>query len=132
MSKHNAGLEGPVGSWNDGLPRQHNEAGHIVTVVLDAIEQDAHLVKLGCPRTGYGRRVAEAVEGNELGGTGRVIESLAGDIEAELGERQLALGKRLRVADHPIQILFSHARKRQEAMMNRQLNLPNNVKPVVK
>ncbi|RWW61459.1 hypothetical protein BHE74_00031467, partial [Ensete ventricosum] len=124
-----AGLEGAVGAGDDGLPRQHHEPRHVAAVVLDPVRQHLQPVQLRRPGRRDCRRVPQAFAGHVLRGAGRVVEGLAGDVEAEASESELALGQRLRVAHHPGEVLLAHARERQQAVVHRELHLPHDVEP---
>jgi hypothetical protein len=130
VREHDAGLEGAVGARHDGLPRQHHEPRHVAAVVLDAVGEHLHPVELGGAGGRDGGRVAEPVGGHVLGCAGRVVEGLAHDVEAHLGERVLALRQRLRVADDAGEALLAHPREREEAVVDRELHLADDVEAV--
>jgi hypothetical protein len=130
VREHDAGLERPVGARDDGLPRQHDEAGDVAGVVLDAGCEDLEAVELGGARGRDGGGVPEPPRGDVLGGARGVVEGLAGHVEAHGVERQLALRQRLRVGDDPGEQLPSHPGEREEAVVDGELDLPDDVEAV--
>jgi len=130
VRENNAGLERTVGAGNDGLSGQHHEARHVARVVLDAVRHHVQSVELrrACARDGGG--VAEVVSGYELRCAGGVVDGLARHVEAELGERVLALRERLRMRDYAREEVLANAGEREEAVVDRELDLADDVETV--
>ena len=91
-----ASLEGPVGVWDDGLPRKHDEAGDVAGIILDAVGKHLEAVELGGMGGGDDGGVTEPARGDVLSGAGGVIEGLVGNVELRGVESELALHERLR------------------------------------
>eukprot|EP00268_Persea_americana_P058205 TRINITY_DN7020_c0_g1_i1.p2 TRINITY_DN7020_c0_g1~~TRINITY_DN7020_c0_g1_i1.p2 ORF type:complete len:320 (-),score=41.53 TRINITY_DN7020_c0_g1_i1:261-1220(-) len=125
-----AGLEGPVRAWYDGLAREHHEPRHVARVVLDPVRKDLEPVQIRGTGASDSGRVAEAVGRNEFGRAGRVVHGLADDVEAELGEGQLALREGLGVADDAGEILLPDAREGEETVVDGELDLADDVEAV--
>nr|GME11661.1 hypothetical protein CR513_54080 [Ipomoea batatas] len=108
------------------------DAGALVVREDDAgfERPDVETVKLGGACGGDGGGVAEVVGGDVLRGAGGVVHGLTRDGEAEIGERELALGECLRVAYDAREVVFSDAREREEAVVDRELDLADDVEAV--
>lgn len=91
MSEHDARLERPIGARNDRFPRQHHKSRHITGVILDSVSQDIETVEFRSSGAGDCGSIAEVIDGNELSSTSSIVNSLAGDVEAEFGKSVLAL-----------------------------------------
>jgi hypothetical protein len=130
LREHDAGLEGAVGARDDGVPRQHDEARHVPRVVLDAVGEDLQVVEVGGARRGDGGGVPERGGRDVLGGARGVVEGLARHVEAHGVERELALRERLRVGDDPGEQVLAHPGEGQEAVVDGELDLADDVKAV--
>jgi hypothetical protein len=130
VREHDARLEWPVRSRDDGLPRQHHEPRHVPGVVLDAVREHLEPVQLGGAGGRDGGGVAEPRGGDVLGGGRGVVEGLAGDVEAHGVEGELALGERLRVGDDAGEEVPADAREREEAVVDGELDLADDVEAV--
>ncbi|KAF8039552.1 hypothetical protein BT93_B1922 [Corymbia citriodora subsp. variegata] len=130
VREHDAGLERPVRPRDDGLTRQHHEPGHVARIVLDPVRQDLKTVQLRRPRARDRRRVAEVVRRDVLRGPGGVVHGLARRLWGQLRQGVLALGKRLRVGDHAREVLHARAGESEEAMVDRELDLADDVEAV--
>ena len=130
VRENNAGFERTVGAGNDRLSGKHDEARHVARIVLDAVRHHVQAVELrgACARDGGG--VAEVVSGDELRGAGGVVDGLARDVEAELGERVLALRERLRMRDYAREEVLADAGESEEAVVDRELDLADDVEAV--
>uniref|UniRef100_A0A0E0GFS8 Uncharacterized protein n=1 Tax=Oryza nivara TaxID=4536 RepID=A0A0E0GFS8_ORYNI len=74
VREHDARLEWPVRSRDDGLPRQHHEPRHVPGVVLDAVREHLEPVQLGGAGGRDGGGVAEPRGGDVLGDVEAVAE----------------------------------------------------------
>ncbi|KAK3443826.1 hypothetical protein EUGRSUZ_B03894 [Eucalyptus grandis] len=130
VREHDARLERPVRPRDDGLTRQHHKPGHVARVVLDPVRQDLEPVQLRRARARNRRRVAEVVRRDVLRGPGGVVHGLARRLRGQLRQGVLALGERLRVRDHAREVLHARAGEREEAMVDRELDLADDVEAV--
>jgi hypothetical protein len=130
MREDDAGLEGAVGARDDGFPREHDEARHVPCVILDAVGEDVQALELSGARRGNGGGVAERGGRDVFGGAGGVVERLARDVETHGVERELALRERLRVGDDAGEQLLAHAGQREEAVVDGELHLADDVEAV--
>jgi len=130
VCENNARFERAVGAGDDGLSGQHHEARHVAWIVLDAIRHHVQAVELrrACARDGGG--VAEVVCGDELRGAGGIVDGLARHVEAEFGERVLALRERLRMRDYAREEFLADAGEGEEAVVDRELDLADDVEAV--
>jgi hypothetical protein len=71
--------------------------------------------------------VAEASGGDVLDGSRGVVEGLARHVEAHGVERELALGERPLVGDDPGEELPTHPQEPEEAVMDGELDLADDV-----
>lgn len=113
VREHDTRLERPVRPRYDRLTRQHHEPRDVTRVVLDPVREYLQPVDLRRTRARYRRGVSHVVRGDELRGSGGVVNRLTRDVEAELGERVLALSESLRVRDDAREELFPHAGESQ-------------------
>lgn len=130
MSEDDARLERPIRAGNDRLPSQHHEPSHVARVVLDPSLQDLQAVQVGGASRGNRSGVAEVVGGDEFGGAGGVVDGFARDVEAEFGQSQLTLSQSLRMRDDSVQVLFSDPWEGQEAVVDWELDLADDVETV--
>ncbi|CAL5090266.1 unnamed protein product [Urochloa decumbens] len=130
VCEDDAGLERPVGARDDGLPRQHHEPRHVARVVLDAVGEHLEPVQLGGARRRDGGGVPEVPVGDVLGGPRRVVERLARHVEAHGVERELALRERLGMRDDAGEEVPPHPGEREEAVVDGELDLADDVEPV--
>ncbi|WVZ01165.1 hypothetical protein V8G54_027234 [Vigna mungo] len=132
MRENNARLERTVGAGDDRLSGQHHEARHVAWIVLDAVCHHVQAVELRRPRARDGGGVAEVVCGYELGGAGGIVYGLSRHVEAEFGERVLALRERLRMRDYAREELLANAGEGEEAVVDRELHLADDMEAVAK
>ncbi|RDX67084.1 hypothetical protein CR513_54080, partial [Mucuna pruriens] len=130
VREHNARLERTVRARNDRLSRQHHESRHVARIVLNAVRHNVQPVKLRRARASDGRRVAEVVGGDELRGAGSVVDGLARHVDAEFRQCLLALRERLRMRYHAREEIFSDTREGEEAVVDRELDLADDVEAV--
>ena len=116
-----AGLELAVRARDDGLARQHEEARHVVQVVLDAVHENLQPVNLRCASARHRAHVEQVVRRDELRRARRVVHRLPR--HAQLRQRLLALRQRLRVAYHALQLPRLHPRHGHQTMMHPELHL---------
>jgi hypothetical protein len=97
-------------------------------VGLDALGEDVQPVQLGRPpRRDRGRPLKLPV-GDLLGRAGRVVLGAHGDLER--AQELLALRDRLRVRDHLFQRVERRAREREQAVVDTDDRLADEVEPV--
>lgn len=130
VREHNTRLERPIRPRYDRLTRQHHKPRDVTRVVLDPVREYLQPVDLRGACARYRRGVADVVRGDELRGSGGIVDGLTRDVEAEFGERVLALSESLRVRDNAREELFPHAGESQETVVNRKLNFSDDVETV--
>ena len=130
VCENNARLERTVRARDDRLSREHHKPRDVARIVLDSVRHHVQAVELrrSCARDGGG--VAEVIRGDELGGAGGVVHGLARHVQAEFGESVLALRECLRMRNHSREELLSDAGEREEAVVDRELDLADDVEAV--
>ena len=108
------------------LAREQEEAGVVLGVVLDPVEQHLRAVQLGGEARGDRPLGGEAALHEVLDGAGRVVGRDRLDLRP-LGEEAPALGERHRVGGHAPDHRDRRAGPRDQALPDAQLRLPHDV-----
>jgi len=102
------------------------EAGKVFLVILDSGLQDFCSVDFGCPATGDGRGIAQALGHDMLHASGRVVERHRLELGI-FGEEVAALIECDRMREHAAHICQPGARQRDEVMHDAQAKLAEDV-----
>ncbi|GER57100.1 myb-like transcription factor family protein [Striga asiatica] len=130
VREHDARLERPVRPRHDRLPGQHHKPGHVPRVILDPVPKHLQPVQLRRTRRRDRRRVPEPVRRDVLRRPRGVVNRLTRHRQSHLGQGVLALGKGLRVAYHAGEVLAPDAREGEEAVVDGELDLADDVEAV--
>ena len=103
---------GGVGAGDD------KEAGGVVAVLVDALDEDLQPVELGCLRRGDGRQAFVTAFGHMAGGVGRVAPGAR--FQPVRFEERAGLRQRLLVADDGADARERRARQRQQVLADGQ------------